>query len=273
MLIRTIFTSLILPPAIQILLALVGIMLWRFKKGMALLCFGVSLSSLLLLSLPIVKEQIYQTLEIYPPVDAEGWGPLVNQPKTVVVILGGGRSIAPEYGGETLSASGLLRVRYGTIVANKVNLPILVTGGSVYEEAISEAELMAQALAELGRENVMLERLSKTTWENAKFTADILKREGIDTVILVTQAWHMRRSVYCFEEFGFKVVPAPTMFRSNLTAGLEYIPRADALDHSAVAIREWLALLLYSIFYEPPATVEAGDTGPVSVSADQSIET
>ena len=47
-----------------------------------------------------------------------------------IVILGGGtRRNAPEYGGDTLGRLTLERVRYGAQVAKLTALPVLVTGG------------------------------------------------------------------------------------------------------------------------------------------------
>src|SRR4030095_2797202 len=63
-----------------------------------------------------------------------------------IVILGGGtRRDAPEYGGDTLGELTLERVRYGARVARLTGLPVLVTGGSVLGGE-TEAKLMRQSL-------------------------------------------------------------------------------------------------------------------------------
>ncbi|MDX1695136.1 MAG: YdcF family protein [Ketobacteraceae bacterium] len=251
-------TSLILPPALQILLVLLGLLLWRFKRGLAMVCFVLSFTSLVLLSMPQVSVWLYEPLERYPALTAEQVAELGAQGagNTAIVVLGGGKFAAPEYNGETVATEPLGRLRYGAMLARSTGLPILVSGGDPHGTGDAEAELMAEVLSEFGIKRVLMERLSATTWENAKFSADILRRQSIHRVILVTQAWHMRRAVYSFEQFGFEVVAAPTLFRSAQPALLPYMPQHRPLFESAVAIREWLGLGVYSLFYEPPANLD-----------------
>ena len=251
MLIRTILTDLVLPPALQILLVLAGLLLWRFRRGLAMLCFVVSFSSLVLFSLPVVATALHESLEIYPALDLET---LQQQDleHTAIVVLGGGAKNGEEYAGEAVKLDPLGRLRYGAKVFHATGLPVLVSGGTTPGFEFSEAELMAEVLAEFGVESVMLERLSGNTWENARYSADILQRQGIKQVVLVTQAGHLRRGVYCFEQFGFKVIPAPTLFSGSYGDIRDYVPAADALQGSAAAIYEWLGLAVYSVFYEPP---------------------
>jgi uncharacterized SAM-binding protein YcdF (DUF218 family) len=65
-----------------------------------------------------------------------------------IVILGGGvRHEALEYGGHTLGRLTLERTRYGARVAKQTGLPVLVSGGAP-SGGIAEAEVMRAALAE-----------------------------------------------------------------------------------------------------------------------------
>lgn len=258
MLIRTILTILILPPAFQILLVLLGVILWQFKRGLALVCFVVSFVSLTLLSMPQVSLWLYEPLEIHPSLSLESLASR-DLTGTAIVVLGGGKQLSPEYGGETLGVDPLARVRYGALLKKATGLPLLASGGDPRGTGSSEAEVMADTLAEFGVERVLMERLSNNTWENAKFSADILRRQGVDRVILVTQAWHMRRAVYSFEQFGFEVIAAPTLFRSVEPPVLPYMPQAGSLFESSTALREWLGLAVYSVFYEPPANLTYDD--------------
>ena len=52
------------------------------------------------------------------------------------------------------------------------------------------------------------EEKSLTTKENALFTRQILEKEGINKIILVTNEWHMQRAKLLFEGQGFQVLPA-----------------------------------------------------------------
>lgn len=92
------------------------------------------------------------------------------------------------------------------------------------------------------------EAISNTTYENAKFSHEILKSAGINRIYLVTHAWHMRRAVFAFESAGFSVIPAPTGFASMPLDPLErYLPSAQGLFASCIFMHEVLGWLWYQI--------------------------
>jgi uncharacterized SAM-binding protein YcdF (DUF218 family) len=100
---------------------------------------------------------------------------------------------------------------------------------------------MRTFMSELGvpTEAMVLEGLSSNTRQNAQFTADILFPQGINKIILVTSALHMRRAVASFEKQGFTVIPAATdhEVRSRFD-WTSFLPSASALDGSGRAIKE-----------------------------------
>ena len=84
---------------------------------------------------------------------------------------------------------------------------MLVSGGLHYGQPPSEAQIMADSLAQDFNVNTRwLEGQSRTTWENAQYSAQMLQAEGIQRVVLVTDAWHMPRSRWSYEQFGFQVL-------------------------------------------------------------------
>ena len=65
--------------------------------------------------------------------------------------------------------------------------PVLVTGGSVYGGE-TEARLMREVLErELGVPVRWAESRSRTTHENAKYSAEMLRAEGIDRIVIVAK--------------------------------------------------------------------------------------
>jgi uncharacterized SAM-binding protein YcdF (DUF218 family) len=202
----------------------------------------IGIVSLLMLSLPITSASLMQvattdhTFSADAALDAQA-----------VVILGGGRRIAPEYGGETVSELALERVRYGAKLARELNLPILVTGGSVYGARTPEGTLMEQVLQQsFGTPARWVETRSRDTHENAIFSAELLRSEGIDTAVLVTHDFHMRRSVAEFTAAGIHVVRAPVTFApaTQNRSLAEHMPSAGALRSSALALHEVLGYLI-----------------------------
>jgi uncharacterized SAM-binding protein YcdF (DUF218 family) len=68
-------------------------------------------------------------------------------------------------------------------------------------------------------------------------------------IVLVTSAFHMKRSVALFKKQGFEVVPAPAGFRSGHRpfTFFSFIPNADSLSSSSLALAEHLSLGWYSM--------------------------
>ena len=116
-----------LPPTGPLLLALAGLALLgrRPRLGRALAWLG--LGALLVLSLPLVSHALLRSLEA-PALDLRRPG----EAQAIVILGGGIRRNAAEFGGDTLARLTLERVRYGALVARTTRLPVLVSGGSVF---------------------------------------------------------------------------------------------------------------------------------------------
>ena len=237
-LVKKTLTALVLPPAGLLVVAVIGLALQRSRPrlGRSLAWTGVLL--LTALSLPVVSQALLRALDNDPAIDlAQAAG------AQAIVILGGGvRRAAPEYGGDTLGRLTLERVRYGAWLARKTGLPVLATGGVVYG-GTPEAMLMKQALEnEFGIPVKWKEVKSRNTRENAVNSAAILLAADIHRVILVAHSFDMRRAKAEFAAAGLKVMAAPTGIPSaSYDSPLELLPSASALQGSYYALYELLA--------------------------------
>lgn len=218
-----------------------------------LLCTLISLAVLqvLILSLPITASWLLGKLEAQYPPRFELWKQ-DTLPQAIVVLGSGRNQNVPEYmGGESTSLAGIERLRYAALLHRATGLPILVTGGSPQLGARSEAELMRDVLQDELRIPVKwLETASHTTWQNAQFTDELLAAEGIQTAWLVTQAWHMPRSLYSFRERKVQYLPASVSYSGSIQwtdYPMNYIPQATSLVRSSIALHEWLGLLWYQL--------------------------
>ncbi|MBE0469468.1 MAG: YdcF family protein [Methyloprofundus sp.] len=235
-----------------LILAFIGLFLLHRQRLFAMVLLIFSLSALLLLSLPISIRYLANTQEIYPPLTIEKISRFSAQ---AIVILGGGLSKpAPEYAqAATLKTNSLARVRYGAFLAKKNQLPVLVSDGKVLAAKLpSEAEVMSEVLNnEFNQAVDWQEHRSRNTAENALYTWEILAKENIQRIILVTHALHMQRAVDQFVQQGFKVLPAPTMFlsRSDELDLLSFIPSAQALQRNTLVIHEMMGRLWYKLRY------------------------
>jgi len=235
---KAVLKTLVLPPTGPLLLALLGLALRRRMPRIGVGVAWIGVLTLLALSIPAVAALLIRSLELPAPFDrARAAG------TQAIVILGGGtRHDAPEYGGDTLGTLTLERVRYGARVAKETGLPVLVTGGSTYG-GTTEADLMREALKhEFGVEVRWAEDRSRTTHENAVYSAEILRAAGIRRVILVAHAFDMRRATAEFAAAGIAAVPAATGIPSRGRArAFDFLPGIVGLQGSYYALYEILA--------------------------------
>ncbi len=204
----------ILPPGINIVLALIGFFLVkRYRKtGWFFIIFAIV--SLYFLSISLVSRQLAGTQEKIDPLP-----PIISADtdRQAIVLLGGGAFVTmPEYGKPVPYPNVLERIRYAMHIQRQTNLPILVSGGSVFPASHSEAWIINQVMIDdFNFEAKWLEETSHNTAENAGNSFKILQAEGIDRIFLVTHSIHMNRAVEIFESQGFDVIPAPTIFLSE----------------------------------------------------------
>lgn len=240
-LLKKIVTALILPPTSLVLLALVG--LWLSKKhpkaGRTLAV--LSLCTLLTLSLPVTGNALLHSLETQPPISQEQ----LAQAQVIVILGGGKNEHAPEFNDQdTVSRWTLERLRYGACLQRQTGKPILVSGGAPFGGR-AEAEAMAESLKrDFHAKDILSEDRSRDTAENAEFSAQMLQQRGITRIALVSQAWHLPRAAQLFEQQGLTVTPAPTGYTQEEDEPiLRWLPKASALEKSAIALKEYLGRL------------------------------
>ena len=131
----------------------------------------------------------------------------------------------------------------------RTHLPILLSGGQVFSDTGSEAEIARRVLRSLGVPDDMIyvETRSLTTGQNARYTAEILRREGFVHPILVTSAFHLPRAVLNFEKQGITVTPYPTDFWVSGDPQLyliKFAPNAGVLYTNTVYFQEKLRTIV-----------------------------
>lgn len=241
---------LLLPPGCLLIMALVG--LWFRKRRYGLAVTGICLLLMLVLSLPAVTNLWANYWERVPPLSRQQV--VEFKPEALVVIGGGVDKSAEEYQSPvTLGFRTLIRVRYAAKLAWELGLPILVSGGSVFDQnCASEASLMAEVLEnEFKTPVAWLEDGSRNTAENARFSREVLGDYGIDRIVLVTQAYHMPRAMTEFRKAGFEVLPAPTAFIGHDAelSVLDWLPSPLALMNSFLLAHEAVGMLWYRVAY------------------------
>ena len=127
---------------------------------------------------------------------------------------------------------------------------IVLTGGvaAILAGAESEAVTMQRLLLAFGvaRERLVLEGEARNTDENAGNTAELLGPEP-GTVLLVTSAFHMPRSIGLFRKAGITAIAWPTDYRSSGIErfGIDIAEPVANLQTATAAMKEWIGLVVY----------------------------
>jgi uncharacterized SAM-binding protein YcdF (DUF218 family) len=249
---RYFMKNLFLPPGIFLLLIVLGWWLRSRRPRLARVLFVIGFVGMLAMSLPIVVQWSARGIESIPPLPQDQWATLAQRADAIVVLGSGRERKDPTWGSDIPTGVALERMRFAARLSKASGLPILTTGGLHYGEPPSEAAIMADSLRDDFGVNVRWqEGESRTTWENANMTAAILLPQGIRRVVVVTQAWHMPRSVWSFEKAGLTVIPAPVGFLSvdNARPFGGWMPESKAVWQSGQLLNEAAGLVGYRLFY------------------------
>ncbi len=245
--------ALILPPGIFILLLLLwggSLLCKRPRRGgiglglvlLALVLYGGSISLGPELLLVPLEEPYYQA-----KLPEKG-------PSTGVVVLGGGYWMGPE-GRNMPGPYSTARLVRGMEAARALDSWILCSGTALMAEqdrqdTPSLAESMALSLEKWGwKGEVLFEKSSRTTWENLRYLAPLLEERGTQRIVLVTDAFHMRRSLAMAERvLSCPVYPYPSSFLVDRKTHTwqDYLPSMMELQKSWMGLRERLGIVAYA---------------------------
>ena len=248
-LINNALTALLLPPTIFVVLGISGLLIARRYLYVGRTLMVVSVTSLLALSTDAGSAWLLRPLE-QQSLQATSTEKNKSQ---VIVVLGGGRAHVASGAGDydQVGPITLMRLRAAARLQRQTHLPVLVTGGAPDGQGESEAVLMARSLKDdFGVEARWVEGDSINTYQNASLSAQLLRKDNIQQIFLVTDAIHIPRARLAFEHAGLRVAPVPSQFVASDDFQLaRFITNAQSLKNSYYAIHEWLGLLVYRLRY------------------------
>lgn len=234
--------SWILPPGIFILACFgLAVYIWRRNRDhrAAKILVGITVVFYLLCT-GMVTDRFMGWLEsaYEPPAHPQG---------DVIVLLGGGalKDVPDVDGMGTLCSYPANRMLTAVRLQRQLGVPILLSGGEVYRDTGNEAEISRRILLSLGvpDDKILVENKSINTTQNAQFSTKIMKEQGLSEPILVTSAFHMKRSVIDFEKQGMTVTPYPADYQVARNPVFHYNklrPQAGALQNNVLVLQEIL---------------------------------
>lgn len=244
---KPLVTVLLMPLVSLPLTGLLGLLLVARRKPAGWLLCIFAFAGLWLLSCQAVVVWLAQTvLPQYPPTTAQQLK--ASQVQAIVVLGSGTLPQAPEYGTAQPHTATTARLRYGMWLARQAGLPVAFSGGSGWAAGktaqTTEAEIAGRvASEEFGFTLRWLEDKSRDTAENALLTAQLLKRDGITRVAVVTDALHMPRAMAEFARTDLATTAAPTAYvLPTKSAVLQWLPSGEAMHDATRLAHEVLGL-------------------------------
>ena len=227
----------VLPPMGPLLVAVAGLLALAARPRLGRGLVIAAVAALWLLATPAVGVFLVRAFSETAPLDLAR----AKDAQAIVILGGGTRRFAVEYGGATLNALTLERVRYGARLARTTHLPVLVSGGSIRGRP-PEALLMRDVLTrEFSVPVQWIETRSRNTHENAVQSARILAAHGISRVILVGHSFDFPRSRSEFAAVGIDAIPAPINIPPAAPTQIEdFLPSANGMLQSYYACYEVL---------------------------------
>jgi uncharacterized SAM-binding protein YcdF (DUF218 family) len=152
---------------------------------------------------------------------------------------------------DTVGPLTLERLAEAARQQRRLNLPVLVSGGPPGLPGSSLAALMTRVLEEDFRVPVRWrEERSRNTFENALFSAEMLRQAGIGSALVVTHLWDTARALWSFRAVGYPVMPVAVAGKAHISlTATAFLPQIPALLESYYALHELIGLAWYRLRY------------------------
>ena len=246
-----IFWMIASPINLLLLAALIGVLLCfgrhaRFGRGLALTAILVLLAAATLPLGVLLVAPLEDRFPVPPPD--------LRAPEGIIILGGAINDSVSRARQETVFDEGGERLTEAVVLAKRYpQARIVYTGGSasfvpgtLSTEALQARKLMSQM--GIAPDRVTIEDKSRTTDENARFSAAIVHPGPGERWIVATSAFHMPRSMGVFEKAGFHPIAYPVAFRTrghwadDLRLTFEPIRNLRIFD---AAVHEWIGLAAY----------------------------
>ena len=247
---KKIITPFLLPPGLFILLLISSGTFFIRRNNRQTGIFNIAIGVLIwLISTAPVSQLLLRGLEADFQIPQ-------NPPGDVIIILGGGIiDKVPDLSGIGEPSEIMLgRIVTAVRLQKKLKIPIIISGGKVYKNKSAGAPIIKRFLIDLGinENSIIVEEESRDTIENAEFTKEICLAFGFKRPIILTSAYHLKRSQIAFERVDIKPILFPASFRTKKNANFSwysFLPSAGNLMLVSIAIHEYLGILYYKILY------------------------
>lgn len=240
------------PASLLILLLIVGLALEftarpaLVKAGRAL-CVFVAACFLIIALLPVgdwALTPLENRFAFDPPEQVDG-----------IIVIGGDEQTEISEARNMPTALDSMRryVTFADLARRYPDAKLVFSGGSpnLHPHAHRlDSDIAREVLSDIGvpTDRMIFEKTSRNTYENAVFSADIVRPEASQKWLLVTSAWHMSRAMGCFRKAGWNVYAAPTGYATTgkykLHPNFQFETQMRELTYAA---HEYIGLISYRL--------------------------
>ncbi|MBV9489185.1 MAG: YdcF family protein [Verrucomicrobia bacterium] len=182
--------------------------------------------------------------------------------RNAVIVLGAGTTRLPGDSVVKPSAFAYSRIIEAIrlyLLARKSNhqCSIVLSGGDASRTGVTEAEAYRTEMLQIGIEDsdILLERRSLNTFQNAEFTGALLRGKPFDRLFLVTSGLHLRRACLYFAHVGLYPTPCAA---DHIAPHVSILPAGYNFAIADAGLHEYAGLVRYYIYnflgWNPPAT-------------------
>jgi uncharacterized SAM-binding protein YcdF (DUF218 family) len=170
-----------------------------------------------------------------------------------MIVLGGAtqNEVTTVRGGYELDSAGDRLIEALRLAQKYPQARIVISGGDgsiggTYEGDAVISERFFTALG-IPTRRMVEDKTSRTTFENAVNTKELLAQNGLSDCLLITSGFHMPRSMGIFRKQGINVVPWPVDYRSTgkESLGFDFTQPSRNAQLLATGLREWVGLVGY----------------------------
>ena len=211
------------------------------------LFFYVALGTLILFSNPYLSNAIFRIWEVEPT-------PLSEVENHDIAIVFSGMTMEARELNDRIyfnKAADRIAMAVHLYKIGKVN-KILISGGygTISKSGTRESETLSEYLLMLGipKSDIIQEKEADNTYQNALYTKKIIEKNYANQkCILITSAFHMRRSMRCTEKVGLDCTPFAVDYHTFVISSLEdvIVPKSYALYNWDILIHEIIGYLVY----------------------------
>lgn len=247
---KIISLTLLSPLPIIIILFLIGIgNLFNRRKKSGLLLIVISIFMYWVSTDAFIDKKLYNLEAVYSPITED------NLKRGEIYVLLGGGIITTTVEGNIPGIMPSVRILKTAEYYKKYPKKIYISGGSPLQNQESESSVYARELISLGVNptDIIIEDNSKNTNENALFIKEKLNSIENKNIILITSAFHMKRSVAIFQKNmqEFEIIPAPCNYLASQEKEnfFYYIPKYYNFMKFQLWIWESIGNIYYKIKY------------------------